>query len=131
MDGRVDRPPWLRASAGATRRDRKRPNGTTPKTVHTGHGSVRIEQPRDRNGSYEPQIVPKHQRRFEGFDDKVVAMYGRGMSVRDIQAHLAELYGVEVGHDLISASPTPSSTTSGRGSSGRSRTSTRSSSSTR
>ena len=77
-------------------------NGTTPKTVHTGHGSVRIEQPRDRQGSFEPQIVKKHQRRFEGFDDKIIAMYGRGMSVRDIQAHLAELYGVEVGHDLIS-----------------------------
>jgi putative transposase len=77
-------------------------NGTTPKTIHTGHGSVRIAQPRDRQGSFEPQIVPKHQRRFDGFDDKVIAMYGRGMSVRDIQAHLAELYGVEVGHDLIS-----------------------------
>jgi putative transposase len=77
-------------------------NGTTPKTVHTGHGSVRIEQPRDRQGSFEPQIVKKHQRRFEGFDDKIIAMYGRGMSVRDIQAHLAELYGVVVGHDLIS-----------------------------
>ena len=77
-------------------------NGTTPKTVHTGHGSVRIEQPRARQGSFEPQIVKKHQRRFEGFDDKIIAMYGRGMSVRDIQAHLAELYGVEVGHDLIS-----------------------------
>jgi putative transposase len=72
------------------------PEGTT------GHGSVRIEQPRDRAGSFEPQIVRKHQRRFEGFDDKIIAMYGRGMSVRDIQAHLAELYGVEVGHDLIS-----------------------------
>jgi len=77
-------------------------NGTTPKTVQTGHGSVRIEQPRDRKGSFEPQIVPKHQRRFEGFDDKIIAMYGRGMSVRDIQAHLRELYDLEVGHDLIS-----------------------------
>jgi putative transposase len=77
-------------------------NGTTAKTVHTGHGSVRIEQPRDRKGSFEPQIVRKHQRRFDGFDDKIVAMYGRGMSVRDIQAHLRELYGVELGHDLIS-----------------------------
>lgn len=77
-------------------------NGTTPKTLHTGHGSVRIEQPRDRSGDFEPQIVRKHQRRFDGFDDKIIAMYGRGMSVRDIQAHLAEIYGVEVGHDLIS-----------------------------
>jgi putative transposase len=83
-------------------------NGVTAKTIHTGHGSVRIEQPRDRAGSFEPQIVRKHQRRFDGFDgfdgfdDKIIAMYGRGMSVRDIQAHLAEIYGVEVGHDLIS-----------------------------
>ena len=77
-------------------------NGMTAKTIHTGHGSVRIEQPRDRQGSFEPQIVRKHQRRFDGFDEKIVAMYGRGMSVRDIQAHLRELYGVEVGHDLIS-----------------------------
>lgn len=77
-------------------------NGTTPKTIHTGHGSVRIAQPRDRQGSFEPQIIRKRQRRFDGFDDKIIAMYGRGMSVRDIQAHLAEIYGVEVGHDLIS-----------------------------
>jgi putative transposase len=77
-------------------------NGTTAKTIHTGHGSVRIAQPRDRQGSFAPQIVRKHQRRFDGFDDKIIAMYGRGMSVRDIQAHLAEIYGVEVGHDLIS-----------------------------
>jgi putative transposase len=77
-------------------------NGFTEKTIHTGHGSVRIEQPRDRQGSFEPQIIPKHRRRFDGFDDKIIAMYGRGMSVRDIQAHLRELYGVEVGHDLIS-----------------------------
>ncbi len=77
-------------------------NGVTPKTIHTTHGSVRVEQPRDRRSSFEPQIVPKHQRRFHGFDERIVAMYGRGMSVRDIQAHLRELYGVEVGHDLIS-----------------------------
>jgi putative transposase len=77
-------------------------NGTTQKTVHTQHGSVRIDAPRDRAGSFEPQIVPKHQRRFDGFDERIVAMYARGMSVRDIQAHLAEIYGVSVGHDLIS-----------------------------
>jgi putative transposase len=77
-------------------------NGVTEKTVHTPHGSVRLEQPRDRAGSFEPQIVPKHQRRFAGFDERIIAMYARGMSVRDIQAHLAELYHVDVGHDLIS-----------------------------
>jgi transposase-like protein len=77
-------------------------NGSTAKTIHTGHGSVRIDAPRDRAGSFEPQIVRKHQRRFEGFDDKIIALYGRGMSVRDIQAHLAELYGVEVGSVRLS-----------------------------
>ena len=77
-------------------------NGITEKTVHTTHGSVRIEQPRDRRSSFEPQIVPKHERRFTGFDERIIVMYARGMSVRDIQAHLAELYQVEVGHDLIS-----------------------------
>jgi putative transposase len=77
-------------------------NGTTPKTLHTDHGSVRIQTPRDRQASFEPQIVEKHQRRFDGFDDKIVALYARGMSVRDIQAHLREIYGVKVGHDLIS-----------------------------
>lgn len=77
-------------------------NGTTSKTLRTDHGPVRIETPRDRQGSFEPQIVPKRKTRFAGFDDKIIALYARGMSVRDIQAHLGELYGVEVGRDLIS-----------------------------
>ena len=77
-------------------------NGSTPKTLHTEHGSVRIETPRDRQGSFEPQIVPKRRSRFEGFDEKILALYARGMSVRDIEAHLGELYGVKVGRDLIS-----------------------------
>jgi putative transposase len=77
-------------------------NGSTPKTLHTDHGSVRIETPRDRQGSFEPQILPKRKTRFAGFDEKIIALYARGMSVRDIQAHLGELYGVEVGRDLIS-----------------------------
>ena len=77
-------------------------NGMTPKTVQTDHGPVRIEQPRDRQGSFEPVIVPKGQRRFEGFDEKIIALYARGVSVRDIQAHLQEIYGVQVGRDLIS-----------------------------
>jgi len=77
-------------------------NGTTPKTIHTGHGSVRIEQPRDRKASFEPQIVPKHERRFAGFDDKILALYARGMTVREIQGFLADMYAVEVSPDLIS-----------------------------
>src|SRR4051812_24535929 len=77
-------------------------NGTTPKTLATEHGPVRIEAPRDRKGSFAPQIVPKGKRRFAGFDEKIIALYARGLSVRDIRAHLAEIYGVEVGHDLVS-----------------------------
>jgi putative transposase len=77
-------------------------NGTTPKTLQTEQGPVRITAPRDRQGTFEPQIVRKGQRRFEGFDDKIVAMYARGMTTRDIEAHLAEIYGVSVGRDTIS-----------------------------
>src|ERR687887_291416 len=77
-------------------------NGTTSKTLQTEHGPVRIDAPRDRKGTFEPRLVRKRQRRFEGFDEKIIALYSRGLSVRDIQAHLADLYGVEVGHDLIS-----------------------------
>jgi len=77
-------------------------NGSTAKTLATEHGPVRIETPRDRKGSFEPQIIRKGQRRFEGFDDKILALYSRGVSTRDIEAHLAEIYGVKVGRDLIS-----------------------------
>ena len=77
-------------------------NGHTSKTVHTETGSVEIRVPRDRNGSFEPKVVPKHRRRLEGFDEKVLALYARGMSTRDIQGHLRELYGTDVSADLIS-----------------------------
>jgi putative transposase len=77
-------------------------NGSTPKTLITEHGEVRIETPRDRKGTFEPQIVRKRQRRFEGFDDKILALESRGLSTRDIEAHLEEIYGVKVGRDLIS-----------------------------
>jgi hypothetical protein len=73
-----------------------------PKTLVTEHGPVQIRAPRDRDGSFEPRIVRKRQRRFEGFDEKILALYSRGMSTRDIEAHLRELYGVSVGRDLIS-----------------------------
>jgi putative transposase len=77
-------------------------NGSTPKTLITDNGPVRIDIPRDRDGSFEPKIVRKRQRRFVGFDDKILALYSRGLSVRDIEAHLHEIYGVKVGRDLIS-----------------------------
>ena len=77
-------------------------NGSTPKRLITESGEVQVNTPRDRAGSFEPQIVRKRQRRFEGFDEKILALYARGMSTRDISAHLQEIYGVEVGRDLIS-----------------------------
>jgi len=78
-------------------------NGTTAKTVLTEDGPVRLELPRDRDGSYEPILIPKHERRFTGFDDKIVAMYARGMTVREIQGFLAERYGTEVSAEFISS----------------------------
>jgi putative transposase len=77
-------------------------NGRSQKRVQGDFGEVSIEVPRDRNGSFDPQILPKHERRFSGFDDKIVSMYARGMSTRDIQAHLQEIYGVEVSAGLVS-----------------------------
>ena len=77
-------------------------NGTSPKRLVTEHGQVEIDAPRDRDGSFAPKIVRKRQRRFVGFDDKILALYSRGLSTRDISAHLEEIYGVEVGRDLIS-----------------------------
>jgi putative transposase len=77
-------------------------NGKTRKTLQTEHGPVEIRAPRDRDGSFAPQLVRKRQRRFEGFDEKILALYSRGMSTRDIEAYLRVLYGVSVGRDLIS-----------------------------
>lgn len=78
-------------------------NGASGKTVMTGHGTVRVDLPRDRNGSFEPILIPKHERRFTEFDERIIAMYARGMSVREIQAFLAESYGTGVSPDFISS----------------------------
>ena len=77
-------------------------NGTGAKTVLTDDGPLAIDVPRDREGTFEPQLIPKHERRFSGFDDKILALYARGMTVREIQGFLAEMYEVEVSPDLIS-----------------------------
>ncbi len=77
-------------------------NGTSRKTVQGDFGQVAVAVPRDRQGSFAPQLLPKHDRRFRGFDDKVIALYARGLSTRDIPAHLEELSGVEVSPALIS-----------------------------
>ena len=78
-------------------------NGRSAKTVHTQDGPLRIEVPRDRQGSFEPLLIPKHERRFTGFDDKIVALYARGMTVREIQGFLGEQYGTEVSAEFISS----------------------------
>jgi transposase-like protein len=77
-------------------------NGTSAKTVVTDTGAVAVEVPRDRDGSFEPLLIGKHERRFTGFDDKIIALYARGMTVREIKAHLQEMYAVEVADGLIS-----------------------------
>jgi putative transposase len=77
-------------------------NGKSAKTVLTDTGALAIEVPRDRAGSFEPQLIGKHERRFTGFDDKIIAMYARGMTVREIQGYLAEMYTLEVSPELIS-----------------------------
>ena len=77
-------------------------NGKSTKKVLTEDGELEVDIPRDRNGSFEPQIVKKNQRRFDGFDDKILSLYARGMTLREIQGHLEDIYGVEVSPDLIS-----------------------------
>lgn len=77
-------------------------NGSSRKTLKGDGGELTIEIPRDRNGEFEPQLIGKHQTRFEGFDQQILSMYARGMSARDIQSHLKQIYGVEVSAGLIS-----------------------------
>jgi putative transposase len=77
-------------------------NGSTPKRLLTEVGGIDLDVPRDRNGSFAPQIVRKGQTRLDGFNDRIIALYARGMSTRDIRAHLREMYAVDVSPDLIS-----------------------------
>jgi putative transposase len=87
-----------RADGNANRR-----NGTSKKTVLTGTSKMALSIPRDRSGTFDPKLIAKYQRRFPDFDDKIISMYARGMSVREIRGHLEELYGIEASPDLISA----------------------------
>src|SRR5215831_19011319 len=77
-------------------------NGSSSKTVLTDDGALPLDVPRDPEGTFEPRLIPKHERRFTGFDDKILALYARGMTVREIQGFLAEMYDVEVSPALIS-----------------------------
>jgi putative transposase len=78
-------------------------NGKSKKTLKGEFGELPIEIPRDRHGTFEPQLIPKHQTRWTGFDDKILSLYARGMTVREIQSHLEEMYGTEVSPTLISS----------------------------
>ena len=78
-------------------------NGKSKKTLKGDFGELPIEVPRDRQGSFEPQLIPKHQTRWTGFDDKILSLYARGMTVREIQSHLEEMYGAEVSPTLLSS----------------------------
>lgn len=84
-------------------RPSNRRNGTRPKTVLTGTSKVRLDIPRDRAGTFDPQLIAKHRRRLPEFDDKVVSMCARGLGTRAIRDHLEELYGIDVSPDLVSA----------------------------
>lgn len=97
LEGAGGEPPGEpRGGAGNTR------NGTSPKGLIGEHGEVQIDAPRDRNKSFAPKIVRERRRRFVGFDDRILALHSRGLSIRDISAHLQEIYGVQVGRELIS-----------------------------
>ena len=87
-----------RSDGNANRR-----NGHSKKSVLTGTSKMTLSIPRDRAGTFDPKLIAKYQRRFPNFDDKIISMYARGMSVREIRGHLEELYGIEVSPDLISA----------------------------
>src|SRR5215210_6953353 len=83
-------------------------NGTTPKTLRGKRGQVQIDVPRDRASEFEPQLVRKGQTRFDGLDKKIISLYARGMTQREIQGHLEEIYGVEISPSLMGASVQPS-----------------------
>src|SRR5215203_3016164 len=85
-----------------TKENLNRRNGSTSKTVISKHGEINLEVPRDRQSEFEPVIVKKHQRRFDGFDDLILSLYSRGLSTREIKSHIEEIYGVEVSPDLVS-----------------------------
>lgn len=80
-----------------------RRNGSSPKTVTTDSGKVVLDIPRDRNGSFDPVLIAKYRRRFPEFDTKIISMYARGMTTREIQGHIEEIDGIEASPSLISA----------------------------
>lgn len=102
LDGELDHHLGYAKGEEPPAEQKNRRNGKTGKTLRTQQGEMPISVPRDRDGSFEPALVKKHQRDFDGFDDQIISMYARGMTVREIRAHLEEMYGVDVSPDLIS-----------------------------
>jgi putative transposase len=92
----------LRTSRPGGRNSGNSRNGTTPKTLRGKRGQVQIDVPRDRTSEFEPQLVRKGQARFDSLDENIISLYARGMTQREIQGHLEEIYGVEVSPSLIS-----------------------------
>lgn len=90
------------APASSAKRSPNRRNGRSRKTVQGDVGELTLSTPRDRDGTFEPLLIPKHQRRVPGFDEKILALYAKGMTTRDIQEIIHELYGVEVSATLVS-----------------------------
>jgi putative transposase len=82
---------------------KNRRNGTTRKTVRSKHGQIALDIPRDRDNEFEPVMIKKHHRRFDGFDEMILSLYSKGVSTRDIRSHIEELYGIEISPDLVSA----------------------------
>jgi transposase-like protein len=95
-------PPTAEVETGRPPVPANRRNGRSPKTVHSDLGEIPLDTPRDRQGTFEPQLIPKHQRRLAGFDEKILALYAKGMTTRDIQEVVKELYGVDVSPSLVS-----------------------------
>ena len=92
---------WGYTKHQPTKTDNAR-NGHSPQKLHTDQGELPIQVPRDRQGSFEPQLIKKHQNRFDGLDHKVIALYAKGMSVADIQEQIKELYNIEIATSLVS-----------------------------
>jgi transposase-like protein len=89
-------------SSSGEKQTTNRRNGKTSKTLRTDHGPMEIEVPRDRDGEFEPKVIPKHQREWRGFDDKILSMYGLGLSTKAIQENIKDIYGVEISPELVS-----------------------------
>ena len=92
---------YEKSEAGEKQTGNRR-NGNSTKTLRTDQGPMDITVPRDRNGEFQPKVIPKHQREWRGFDDKILSMYGLGLSTKEVQEGLKELYSVEVSPELIS-----------------------------